>query len=441
MDADDTNSGSGGQARKGRTHFGSVGVIAGAVAGLVRDPDRPAIFDLLFWSILVLNYVFRVVDPLGVGPAPGLAPVTLACAVLVAVWLALPWRPSASRRRKLLSPAFLLAATAVVFLSGYAWGYGFYPLAFANAAFLFGTRRGVAYAFAFLTVVFVGSLMELPGDTFLGPSEERVGVTITRLAFFAVVAIGVGAAVMDARRSRERAEDLLGDLEAAHAELRRYAGRVRELTLSEERARMAREIHDSLGHHLTAVKLQAEAAVKTAEKRPEKALEQMERARDLAAQAFEEVHRSVRALKPPAMGERSGAGALRALVRSFEGTGFDVRFQVRGEERLLPEETELVLYRALQEGLTNAVRHSKARRIDASLSYEDRAVKLTISDDGRGAPKEAGSTGGGFGLPALEERVETLGGTFSAGNAPGGGFVVEIGLPFGHPPRPTSEKP
>ena len=352
-----------------------IRAAAGALAGIVKDPDRPAIFDLLFWSILVLNYIFRAVEvePLSVDPDHGLAPVTVACVALVAVWLALPWRPSASRWRKLLSPVFLLAATVLILLSGYAWGYGFFPLAFANAAFLFGTRWAAAYAFAFLAVVLTGSLTELPGDTFLGPTEERIGNTITRLAFFAVVAIGVGAAVMDARRSRGRAEELLGDLEAAHAELRRYAGRVRELTLTEERARIAREIHDSVGHHLTAVKLQAEAAVKTAEKRPEKAREQMERARDLAAQAFEEVHRSVRALKPPAIGERSGAGALRALARSFEGTGFEVAFEVVGDERELPEEAELVLYRALQEGLTNAARHSNARRIDASLAYGMRA--------------------------------------------------------------------
>ena len=120
---------------------------------------------------------------------------------------------------------------------------------------------------------------------------------------------------------------------------------------------MAREIHDSVGHHLTAVKLQAEAALKTAEKSPEKAREQMERARDLAAEAFEEVRRSVRALRPPSLGEvrrRRAAGAGPQL----RGDRFRGRLRIDGEERELPEEAELVLYRALQEGLTNAARHS-----------------------------------------------------------------------------------
>jgi signal transduction histidine kinase len=189
------------------------------------------------------------------------------------------------------------------------------------------------------------------------------------------------------------------------------------------------------------VKLQAEAALKMAEKRPEKAREQMERARDLAAQAFDEVHRSVRALGPPSTGERSGAGALRALVRSFEGTGFDVRFAVEGEERRLPEEAELVLYRALQEGLTNAARHSNARQVSASLVYGDESVKLVVADDGHGVPDEAGIENGGFGLPALRERVEALGGVFAAGNAAGGGFAVEVELPFGDPSHPPRERP
>jgi signal transduction histidine kinase len=156
--------------------------------------------------------------------------------------------------------------------------------------------------------------------------------------------------------------------------------------------------------------------VKTAEKRPDVAREQMERARDLAARAFEEVHRSVRALKPPPTGERSGVGALRALVRSFEGTGLDVSFRVEGKERELAEEAELALYRALREGLTNAARHSGARQVHASLVYADEGVKLVVADDGRGATEEA--TMGGSGLSALKESVEALGGLLPPGTRP-----------------------
>lgn len=412
MEAGDANSGSGKSLRKGRTLFGSVGAGAGTLAKGVRNPDRPAIFDLLFWSILALTYAFRVLVPEVRVLGTGLATMTVVCAVLVAVWLALPWRPSASRRRKLLAPAFLLAATATLLASDLIWAAGLLPVAFANGVFLFRTRRGVAYAAAALSALFATSFAHSVSST-ASSTPETVVERFALIGLLTVVCMGLSATIIEARRNRERAESLLGDLKAAHAELGSYTERVRELTLSEERARMAREIHDSVGHHLTAVKLQAEAAIKMAGQRPEEALEQMERARDLAAEAFEEVHRSVRALKPPSLGEKSGAGALGALVRSFEGTGFDVSFWIEGEERRLPEESELVLYRALQEALTNAARHSGARRIDVYLSYGEKDVRLTVSDDGRGDVEKARTSG--LGLAALKERVEALGGTCVTG--------------------------
>ena len=286
----------------------------------MRNPDRPAGFDLLFWSILALIYAFHVFAPQIPVREVGLAPMTVVCAVLVAVWLALPWRPSASRLRKLLSPAFVLVSTAMLFASDLIWALGLYPIAFANGVFLFGFRRGAFYAAATLFALFVTSLFRSTSST-AGSSPETVVQRWALIALLTVVCVGLSAAVMEARRSRGRAEDLLGDLEAAHAELRRYAERVRELTLSEERTRIAREIHDSVGHHLTAVKLQAEAALKTAEKRPEMAREQMERVRDLAAQAFEEVHRSVRALKPLSTGREVRRGRAAGAGPKLRGDG------------------------------------------------------------------------------------------------------------------------
>ena len=124
--------------RKKRTTFGSFRVAAGSAGGLLRNPERPASFDFLFWSILALTYAFHIFAPEIPLREFGLAPMTLVCAVLVAVWLALPWNPSATRLRKLLSPAFVVAATAMLLASDLIWALGFYPIAFANAVFLFG---------------------------------------------------------------------------------------------------------------------------------------------------------------------------------------------------------------------------------------------------------------------------------------------------------------
>jgi signal transduction histidine kinase len=234
--------------------------------------------------------------------------------------------------------------------------------------------------------------------------------------------------MVEARRRREETEKLLAELEAAHSELERYAERVRELTVAEERARMSREMHDSLGHYLTVINVSLQNAQRFKEKRPEAAWEEVEEARGLTREALSEVRRWVRALKPLALEERAGPEALAALASSFEGTGFDVRFTVEGPERELPGEAELVLYRALQEGLTNALKHSKARRVTASLAFGEESVSLTVADDGEGAPK--GASEKGFGLATLGERAGALGGVLSAGNSTEGGFALRVELPM-----------
>jgi signal transduction histidine kinase len=104
-----------------------------------------------------------------------------------------------------------------------------------------------------------------------------------------------------------------------------------------------------------------------------------------------------------------------------------VSFELEGEERVLSGEAELALYRATQEALTNAAKHSRARRVRVRLTFEPRETRLVVADDGDGAPE--GRLEGGFGLSALRERVEALGGTLAAGNRQGGGFVLEIVLP------------
>jgi signal transduction histidine kinase len=251
-------------------------------------------------------------------------------------------------------------------------------------------------------------------------------------AFF----IGVCMPIVEANRRREETQALLEELETAHAELesayaelKNYAERVRELAVSEERARMAREMHGSVGHYLTVVNVQLEAATKLMDGNPERAREEVAKAKALASDALSEVRRSVRALKPLAVERRSVIVALSALAQDFEGAGPTVAFKVEGEERNLPTEVELALYRALQESMTNALKHSRARQISISLIFGEESVRLKVTDDGAGAPEDAYERG--FGLTALRERAEALGGTLKAGNTSEGGFALEVELPTG----------
>jgi len=394
------------------------------------DPYRPAILNVLFWCALLVTYAFHVsglfVDEVKLRFGP--VPFTLAMGVLAALWLALPWDPRTSRRRKLVAPAFMLVLFALIFLfTDGGWFALVWPFVFANATFLFGIRGSIAYALGPLAISFVSIW------TFPFPGSD-VGDAFRNTAGFAVLAafaIGICAAMVEARRRRDETEGLLRELELAYTELECYAERVKELTVAEERARMSREMHDSLGHYLTVINVGLQNAQRFREKRPEAAWEEVEEVRKLTREALSEVRCWVRALKPLALQERVGPEALAALARSFEGTGFDVRFTVEGSERELSGEVELTLYRALQEGLTNALRHSQARRVTALLAFGQESVSLTVADDGECAPE--GASEKGFGLATLGERAEALGGVLSTGNAPEGGFVVRVELPLEMP--------
>jgi signal transduction histidine kinase len=185
-----------------------------------------------------------------------------------------------------------------------------------------------------------------------------------------------------------------------------------------------------LGHYLVVVNVQLEAAGKLLDHDPEKAREAVARAKTSASETLSEVRRSVRALKPLALEKRTGLEALAALAREFGGTGIAVSFEVTGQERDLSPEAELLLYRALEEGLTNALKYSGGSRVEAKLAFEPSGVRLTVADNGRGSSGNVQGLGGtGFGIPGLEERASALSGRLSAAEADGGGFVLEVELP------------
>ena len=395
-------------------------------AWLVRvfpvEPYIGRFFALLFWGYLGATYISYLLD----GQEYGIVIVTLAFAALLICWLLLPWSPRVPWYRLLGAPAaFAVASFVVVHLTGFGLAAGLFSISVANAVFLFGFWRGLACALALLPLIFVDRLWSEPGLGIIGALE----LTAYWIPTFAFV-IGMCAMAVEAVRRRERAENLFAELEAAHVELKRYAEQARELAISEERNRVAREIHDSLGHYLTVVNVQLEAAGKLLDRDPEKAREAVVRAKSAASETLSEVRRSVRALKPLAMEKRTGLGALAALAREFGGTGIAVSFEVMGQERDLSPEAELLLYRALQEGLTNALKYSGGSRVEAKLAFEPSGVRLTVADNGRGSSGNVQKhSGTGFGIVGLGERASALGGRISAADADGGGFMLEVELP------------
>jgi signal transduction histidine kinase len=224
-----------------------------------------------------------------------------------------------------------------------------------------------------------------------------------------------------------QSEQLRRELEAANEKLRAAAAQTEELATTRERNRLAREIHDGVGHYLTVVKTQLDAAAALLPADPARAQATVEKAARLTAEALDDVRRSVGALRTDA-----APAALDAALRELAAHGAPpAAVAVDGTPRQLPPAAAHALFRAAQEGLTNVRKHARATRADLRLDFRrPGTVRLEIADDGPGAPAgPAASPSGGYGLLGLRERVELLGGRIESGRRPAGGFLLAVEVP------------
>ena len=301
-----------------------------------------------------------------------------------------------------------------------------YLLPTSRAILMFGERTGVlmsltswlAYCLNIGVSVWPDRLTEFPNylSFFLGPY---------------IIAVLFTLATLRQASERRKVQTLYDELQDAHQQLQAMHQQAQELAVTQERNRLAREIHDSLAHYLTVIAVQLEAAEKLGPEQPEEGLLRVRRARRLAVACLQEVRHSVAALRAATTEELSLHRALQTLAREFtENTGINVVLDVRlPEERYLPPETALAFYRTAQEGLTNVQRHAQASAATLSLRASNGSIELTVQDNGVG-PKEAGTAGqGGFGLLGLRERVALLGGSLTFGRAEAGGSLLAVTLP------------
>ncbi|MDG6108743.1 hypothetical protein Daura_30575 [Dactylosporangium aurantiacum] len=199
-----------------------------------------------------------------------------------------------------------------------------------------------------------------------------------------------------------------------------------ELATTQERNRVARDIHDGLGHYLTTVQMQIRAGRALLGRDPDRADEILAQAEEQAREALSEVRRSVSALRAPRvpLSER-----LERLAREASQSGPPTSVEVRGASRGLAPDVEEALYRAAQEGLTNVRRHARAAHAHVLLDYRPAEVRVVVGDDGCGQPPDGTGGSGGYGLTGLRERVTGLGGAVALDSVPGKGSTLTVTAP------------
>jgi signal transduction histidine kinase len=216
-----------------------------------------------------------------------------------------------------------------------------------------------------------------------------------------------------------------------------YQLRVRQVhsryaLLVEERARLAREVHDNLAQGLVGISSQLDVVEMSLPKDADPARAYLDLARRMARHSLTEARRSVMDLRASALDDQDLGSALGSATRLWtEGSDIDAEVNVSGETSKLPEETAHHLLRIAQEAVTNVLKHARATKITVKLHIEPRRLNLKIQDDGCGFEREDvfASRNGHFGLMGMQERAERLGGTLRLKSEPQKGTLVDVEVP------------
>ena len=224
---------------------------------------------------------------------------------------------------------------------------------------------------------------------------------------------------------KERILRLNSQLQMANRKLEEYAQEQVRMTETRERNRLAREIHDTLGHSLTGIITGIEACIMLMDIAPEATKEQLRAIAEVARNGITDVRHSVNALRPDALETLSLESAIRKLVEESEkSTGVKIDLVFPENLQDLDQDEEDVLYRIVQESITNAIRHGKATHIDVRMERVDNDLRIRIADNGKGCD----NIQSGFGLHHMQERIEMLKGTLSYSGKDG--FVIEAVVPI-----------
>jgi signal transduction histidine kinase len=382
--------------------YGEV-VVGDAVRSMLAEPRAPqpperVWRDWLLVAVLVPTAVLEGVFRENVVWRP------VALVLAVALVFTLLWR----RTHPLAMVAVAFGAVTAISIASF-WGaaepVGLYTMAFVvllpYSLFRWGAGREAAIGLAIILVAgVVGTAVD-----YTGAVEAVFG------GLFLLFPAALGASVRYRATARLRERDQV---------------RLRE------REQLARELHDTVAHHISAIAIRAQAGRVVAASRPEAALDALDVIEEEASRTLAEMRGMVGVLRrgeEPDLAPQRGVADIERLAR---GVGDRPRIEVElsGDLDDLGPSVEAAVYRIAQESITNAVRHARhATRVDVSVAGDDDCVRLTVRDDG-----DTGSTGrswAGYGLLGMAERARLLGGTLEAGPSPDGGWTVTAVLPRG----------
>jgi signal transduction histidine kinase len=333
------------------------------------------------------------------------------------VLVALAAWPLALRRVAPL-PVFVVVTAATSAIYGFRYGLG-PPIAFAIALYTVAENRDETRP-RIWTAALVASLVVL-----LGPHLVQ-GEFAPELLLGGVVWAAAWFAGDRARLRRER----IAELEERALRAEREAERERRLAAAEERTRIARDLHDSAGHAINVILVQAGAARLLQEQDLERSREALETIEEVARDTLQEIDQLVRALRengsvagvePP-----PGLAALETLAERHRASGLDVNVRIDGSRRPLAPALDQAAYRILQEALTNAARHGRGNA-DVEVLFGAKAVEITVTN---AAQPNGDAHGGGHGIVGMRERASLLGGSLDAGTS-NGLFRLRARLPYG----------
>jgi signal transduction histidine kinase len=389
-----------------------------------------ATLDWVPYVTLAVSTVFALVPPIR-DPAERVG--TVALAALAGAWVYVMFTrapaPRQEHRGRMIVYFVGMLALASVLMARYPLFFIFAITGFFHAAVLRPpalTIAGVAATSILINTVITGFPWQSTELWFL--YGAIIVIQIVAIGFGTVLGERLSELSEQRREAVVQLEATLEENAGLHAQL---VAQAREAGVLDERARMAREIHDTIAHGLTGIVTQLEAAEQAAD-RPDDWRRHVRNATGLARESLSEARRSVEASRPEALdGATLEVGLAGVAERWSAISGVPVEFVATGERVPLDSEIEDALLRTAQEALANVDKHAAASRAAVTLSYMGDVVTLDVRDDGVGFEVTDGAAGraAGFGLTAMRQRVSRVAGTLAIESEPGGGTAVSARVP------------